>query len=434
MKDRTRPNVIVFFTDQQRWDTSGLHGNPLQLTLNFDRFAQSGTYLHSMFSCQPVCGPARSLLQTGLYPTTSGCYRNDIPLPAQAKTLGHYFRQANYATGYIGKWHLGSADPVVVEERGGYDYWLAANILEFTSRPYNTVVYNNENEAVKLPGYRVDAIVDASIRYIDDHQDEPFFLFISQLEPHQQNQQDYFPAPDGYEERYRGGWVPPDLAALGGSTQQHLAGYYGQIKRVDEAFGRLLDALKSLELTDNTIVLFTSDHGCHFKTRNSEYKRSCHESSTRLLAAFQGPGFRGGRRLENLVSLIDIPPTLLDAAGIPVPEAMQGRSLMPLVRYEEESWPEDVLIQISESQVGRAIRTRQWKYGVVAPDKHGWHDSSSDFYRETYLYDLEADPYELCNLAGSKKYRGVVKDLKERLIARMVEAGEQASAVADADD
>src|SRR5438552_3026073 len=83
-------------------------------------------------------------------------------------------------------------------------------------RPYNTIVYDNENQPRKLPGYRVDAIVDASIRYIDEHQQQPFFLFISQLEPHQQNQQDYFPAPDGYEERYRGAWVPPDLAALGG--------------------------------------------------------------------------------------------------------------------------------------------------------------------------------------------------------------------------
>ena len=84
-----------------------------------------------------------------------------------------------------------------------------------------------------------------------------------------------YPAPDGYEERYRERWIPPDLAALGGSTHQHLAGYYGMVKRLDEAFGRLIDALRSLDLLENTIVLFTADHGCHFKTRNAEYKRSC---------------------------------------------------------------------------------------------------------------------------------------------------------------
>ncbi|GHO63841.1 acetylglucosamine-6-sulfatase [Ktedonobacter sp. SOSP1-52] len=420
-----RPNVIVFFTDQQRWDTSSLHGNPLQLTPNFDRFAQRGTHVTSMFTCQPVCGPARSIMQSGLYPTTTGCYRNNIPLPLETRTLAHAFKDAGYTTGYIGKWHLGSADPVVEDERGGYDYWLASNILEFTSRPYDTVVYNNENQAVKLPGYRVDAITDAAIRYVDQHQREPFFLFISQLEPHQQNQQDYFPAPDGYEERYRGAWMPPDLAALGGSAHQHLPGYFGQVKRVDEAFGRLLEAVKSLGMEDNTIILFTSDHGCHFKTRNSEYKRSCHESSIRVLAAFQGPGFHGGRRIEELVSLVDLPPTLIDAAGLPIPPAMQGNSLLKLIRNGEADWPQEVLIQVSESQVGRALRTKNWKYGVVAPDKNGWHDSHAEHYIETYLYDLEADPYELNNLAGKPAHREIAHGLKELLVSRMVEAGEK---------
>ncbi|MBO0792349.1 MAG: sulfatase-like hydrolase/transferase [Ktedonobacteraceae bacterium] len=430
----THPNVIVFFTDQQRWDTSGLFGNPLDLTPNYDRFAQRGTHMRHSFTPQPVCGPARSILQTGLYATTTGCYRNNISLPSGSQTLAHYFREGGYQTGYIGKWHLADADPVVEEQRGGYEYWLASNILEFTSGPYDTVMYDNDNREVKLPGYRVDAVTDAAIRYIDSHyrQPQPFFLFISQLEPHQQNQQDYFPAPDGYQERYTGTWMPPDLLAFRGSAPQHLAGYYGQVKRIDEAFGRLLDALKSLNLSDNTIVLFTSDHGNHFKTRNSEYKRSCHESSIRTPAALYGPGFAGGHRIEQPVSLIDWPPTLLDAAGLPMPPIMQGHSILPLVTGDEqaeESWPEEGFIQISESQVGRAIRTERWKYGVVAPDKHGWHDSCSERYVEQYLYDLEADPYELRNLAGSRKHREVAAELSERLIRRMVEAGEAAPVI-----
>ena len=88
-KHPNRPNVVVFFTDQQRWDTSGLHGNPLDLTSNFDRMAQRGTHVHKSFTCQPVCGPARSCLQTGLYATTTGCFRNGIELPTTAKTLAH---------------------------------------------------------------------------------------------------------------------------------------------------------------------------------------------------------------------------------------------------------------------------------------------------------------------------------------------------------
>ncbi|MBW7457038.1 sulfatase-like hydrolase/transferase, partial [Paenibacillus sepulcri] len=319
MSKQTRPNVIVFFTDQQRWDTTGVHGNPLGLTPNFDRMAQEGTHITNSFTCQPVCAPARSSLQTGKYATSTGCYRNSIPLPEDSQTLAHYFSGSGYRTGYIGKWHLADEEPVPAGKRGGYDYWLASNLLEFTSDSYDTVMYNNDNEPVKLPGYRVDAITDAAIRYIDKHQEDPFFLFLSYIEPHHQNHLDNYPAPIGYESQYTGKWTPPDLTALGGSAPQHLGGYYGMVKRLDEAFGRLTDTLRSLGLSDNTVVLFTSDHGCHFKTRHREYKRSCHESSMRVPTAITGPGFNGGGQVQRLVSLIDLPPTLLDAADIPIP-------------------------------------------------------------------------------------------------------------------
>lgn len=418
------PNVVVFFTDQQRWDCSGLHGNPLDLMPNFDRMAQRGTHVFNSFTCQPVCGPARACLQTGLYATTTGCYRNGIPLPADATTLAHHFADAGYKTGYIGKWHLAGDEPVPENQRGGYDFWLAANVLEFVSEAYHTVFFNNDNQQVTLPGYRVDAQTDSAIRYIDENKADPFFLFISYLEPHHQNHLDDYPPPDGYRERYAGRWIPPDLAALGGSTHQHLAGYYGMVKRLDEALGRMLDALKSLHLDDDTIVLFTSDHGCHFKTRNSEYKRACHESAIRVPTALQGPGFDGGGRIDQLVSLIDLPPTLLDGAGIPVPDEMQGRSVLPLTRGDGDGWPDEMFVQISESQVGRAVRTHRWKYSVMAPDKDGRRDASSDRYVEEYLYDLEADPYELTNLVGLESHQAVSQVMRERLIRRMIAAGE----------
>ena len=167
---------------------------------------------------QPVCGPARSCLQTGLYATTTGCYRNGIPLPADSQTLAHYFAAAGYDTGYIGKWHLherGTTGPVPAADRFGYQHWLASNVLEFTSDAYSTVLYDNDDQPVRLPGYRVDAVTDAAIRYVDAHQDRPFFLFVSYIEPHHQNHLDDYPPPEGYRETYTGGWTPPDLAALG---------------------------------------------------------------------------------------------------------------------------------------------------------------------------------------------------------------------------
>jgi len=425
----SRPNVIVFFTDQQRWDTTGVHGNPLGLTPNFDRMARSGTDIHYSITCQPVCGPARSCLQTGMYATNTGVYRNGITLKDDAVTLAHCFHEAGYDTGYIGKWHLASQDPTPEEERGGYRYWLASNLLEFTSDAYDTVMFDNDGNAVKLPGYRVDALTDAAIRYIDRHQDNPFFLFVSYIEPHHQNHVDDYPPPDGYREQYTGKWIPPDLEALGGSSAQHLGGYFGMVKRLDEALGRLQDALKSLNMTDNTVILFTSDHGNHFKTRNAEYKRSCHEASVRVPTAFCGPGFDGRGRVNHLVSLVDLPPTLLDAAGIPIPETMEGRSILSVLKGEAADWPEDVFIQISESQVGRALRTKRWKYSVVAPDKSGWEQPASDEYVEEYLYDLDSDPYELQNLIGLAAYEETAAKLRARLIERMVEAGEAAPTI-----
>ena len=419
-----RPNVIVVLTDQQRWDTSGLHGNPLELMPNFDRVAREGTHIAYSFTCQPVCGPARSSLMTGLYATQTGCYRNGIPLKSDAETLATWFNRAGYSTGYIGKWHLAEDDPVPADARGGFQEWLASNILEFTSEAYDTVMYDGDCQPVKLPGYRVDALTDAAIHFIDRRQDNPFFLFLSYLEPHHQNQTDSYPAPAGYAERYTGRWMPPDLAALEGNAHQSIGGYFGMVKRLDEAFGRLLDALTSLDLRSRTIVLFTSDHGCHFRTRNTEYKRSLHDASIRVPTLLTGPGFNGGGQVRELVSLVDLPPTLLDAAGLPVPGNLPGRSIRRLLQGERHDWPDEVFVQISESEVGRAIRTKRWKYGVTAPAGNPWLDAGAVDYEETALYDLDADPYELRNLIGFESHRALSDSLQERLKDRMVAAGE----------
>jgi len=424
---KRRPNVVVFFTDQQRWDTTGLHGNPLDLTPNLDRVAQQNLHVAHSFTCQPVCGPARSCLQTGLYATTTGCWRNSIPLPPDSRTLAHYFGEAGYDTGYIGKWHLYDREvegPVPADRRFGYDYWLASNVLEFTSDAYDTVLYDNDDNEQRLPGYRVDAVTDAAIRYVDTHQDDPFFLFVSYIEPHHQNHIDDYPPPTGYRERYTGRWVPPDLAALGGSTHQHLGGYYGMVKRLDEAYGRMQDALRSMGLQDDTIVLFTSDHGNHFKTRNGEYKRSCHESSIRVPTVLSGPGFQGAGQLPELVSLIDLPPTVLAAGDIEAPAQMRGHPLQKLLQEGPGDWPSDVFVQISESMVGRALRTDRWKYSIHAPDRDPVHDASSDRYEEYCLYDLQNDPHERNNLVDFKNHEDLRKELAERLKQRMKEAGE----------
>ncbi len=424
---RQKPNILIFFTAQHRWDCSGLHGNPHDLMPNFDRLAVRGTHLEHCFTCQPVCGPARACIQTGQYASTHGSWQNGIPLTRNVPRLAELFNKAGYHTGYIGKWHLArhKAGAVSEEDRGGYREWLASNALEMTSNAYDTVMWDGDNREVHLPGYRVDACTDAMIRFLGRNREDPFLLMTSFLEPHHQNHIDDYPPPDGYRERYARCWVPPDLAALGGSTQQHLAGYYGMVKRLDEALGRVVDALKSLRMLDRTIILFCSDHGCHFKTRNSEYKRSCHESSIRVPSMLHGGPFTGGGKVRELVNLVDLPPTLLDAAGIEVPPHMQGRSILPLVdRKAAPEWPGEVFFETSEAEIGRGIRTRNWKYHVVAdPEQHDGRGGAAE-YREAFLYDMNADPYELCNLAGVESHRELSDALQERLQQRVAAAGQ----------
>jgi len=424
---KKQKNVVIFFTDQQRADTLGVHGNPLNLTPNLDYDAMYGTHCENAFTPQPVCLPARSTLQTGKYASQVNCNTNDDIFPKTERTLAHYFNDAGYETAYFGKWHLHACDIAPFSEpQGGYKTWCAANILEFVSDAYDTVLFDEKGEAVRLPGYRVDAMADLAIRYIDKNKETPFFMMLSLLEPHMQNTRDDYPAPTGYQSRYVDSWTPPDLKTLGGTSAQHLPGYYGMVKRIDEAYGRIKDTLKSLGLLEDTIVLFTSDHGCHFKTRNTEYKRSCHDSSLKIPMVLSGGPFTTGGRLTNNISLVDIAPTLLDACNIPVPSSMSGQSILPLVNRTENSFREHIYAEISESHIGRCLRTSRWKYSIRKVE--------GNTFIEDFLYDLKADPWELNNIIGFRSHQQVVKVMRNKLIKQMLEIGHLEPNIIDAEE
>jgi arylsulfatase A-like enzyme len=172
-------------------------------------------------------------------------------------------------------------------------------------------------------------------------------------------------------------------------------------------------------MIDNTIVMFTSDHACHFKTRNSEYKRSCHESAVRVPTMITGPGFNAGGQVRALFSAVDVAPTLIDAAGLEVPPGMAGQSIMPVIRDYRAPWRQDIFFQISETETGRALRTHRWKYGVTS--EYDEDLPRSEVYRENYLYDLDSDPHEMVNLVGMTVFRGIADQLKSRLLAWIAE-------------
>lgn len=420
-KERKK-NIIFYFTDQQRYDTANNEIMP-----NLYSLMNEGVTYTDCYTCQPVCGPARACMQSGVYATETGCYKNNISLPRDITPLAEIFADGGYDTAYIGKWHLASdkdfncaKDAIPRDRLGGYRYFRGADVLEFTSHGYDGYVFDESGNRIDFNGYRADCINDFALEYLDNApKDKPFFMFISQLEPHHQNDRGRF---EGYREtveKYRDYPIPEELKHFKGNYSSEYADYLSAINRIDYNLGRLVDKLKEKGIYEETVIFFTSDHGCHFKTRNMEYKRSCHDSSTHVPLVIRGGGFRDGKSDNRLVSLIDLPSTLLSVAGIGIPDYFRGYDL------SEDDERDCVYIQISESQCGRAIRTKEYKYSVSAPTfALGMAVPKSPVYIEEYLYSLNDDPMELHNLIKDPSYSVVRKKLKKMLIEEMEKAGE----------
>lgn len=426
----SKKNIIFYFSDQQRWDTVNE-----QVTPNLMALAREGVKFEKNFTCQPVCGPARACLQTGLYATQCGCYWNGIPLPKSITPLAHYFNEAGYQTAYIGKWHLASdrlphigvhceSTAIPKEKQGEYQYFRGADVLEFTSHGYDGYIFDEEGNKLDFKGYRADCINDYALEFLDNRdKDKPFFMFVSQLEPHHQNDRHCY---EGYKETiddYKDYPIPDDLSFLKGDYNKMYPDYMSAINRLDYNVGRLVDKLKELGIYDDTIIIYTSDHGSHFKTRNLEYKRSCHESATHTPLIIKGGGFEGGKLDDRLTSLIDMPPTLLSMAGIPIPQSYMGVDLTKQINKPEEK-RDCVFIQISEASNSRAIRTDRYKYEIRDIAITGYAHHKAKVYFESYLYDLEKDPIEKHNLVKDEAYADVRKELKNMLIEQMKAAGE----------
>ena len=437
-KPTARPNVIIYIADQVRADFLGANQqNTSTRTPTLDAVARRGTRFSTAITNQPVCSPSRSVLLTGRYATETQVWRNANPINPELPTLAGEFRKAGYTANMIGKWHLAPKDAakgggdgfVRPEFRGGFlDLWEGANEFEWTTHPYEGTIWNGDGQEIKFSNEnRIEFITDRAVRFLKQQHEKPFLLYVSQLEPHQQNDaNNRMIAPKGYADRFQNPFVPQDLRPLPGNWQQMLPDYYGSIAAIDDSVGRVLKTLDEQGLTENTIFIFTSDHGCHFMTRNAEYKRSPHNASIRIPLVAQGPGFDTGMDLPHVIGNINVMPTLLEAAGLSVPPSVKGKSIMPLLTSAKarEEWKNAELIQISESMTARAVRTADWCYCAVDRDPKAIDKPSGSVYEEYLFYDEAGDPYELTNLAGRKEYRQQASILSAQLKELIVTAGE----------
>jgi arylsulfatase A-like enzyme len=429
-----RPNIVLVISDQFRWDCIGAAGlNPLNLTPNLDEMARRGTMFASAFCNQPVCAPARASMFTGQYPSKHGVWRNGIGLSESATTLAKTLRQAGYSANYIGKWHLAGEDEngkeirgaVPANRRGGFlNLWEGANALEWTSHPYEGDLFDGDNRPIHFQDiYRTDFMTDRAERFLRSAK-SPFFLTLSYLEVHHQNDIDSFVPPKELAGRYKNAFIPEDLRPLPGSWPSQISDYYGCVAKMDETIGRLRRILRENNLAENTILVFLSDHACHFKTRNAEYKRSPHESSIHVPFIIEGPGFNRALTVRELVSQVDLAPSLLSAAGLPVPESMQGHSFLPLLDRKVEGWRNEVYFEMSEFMTGRGLRTPQYTYAAAAPKGRNWKAvPSAPTYFEYIVYDNYADPFQHTNLAGRVTHAKVREELRTKLEKRIAEAG-----------
>ena len=435
-RSAVRPNIVLYIADQFRWDFVGANGlNASTRTPNLDALAARGVNFTGALTNQPVCAPARSVLFTSRHATEAGVWHNGLRLDPSLPTLAGELRRAGYSANYIGKWHLalenprdgGDPGPVKAADRGGFlDLWEGANALEHTSHPYEGTIWDADNQPIRFRDqYRVDFLTDRAERFLRAKHDKPFFLCVSQLEPHQQNDLHRPVAPNGAAARFANPAVPEDLRPFPGTWQDQLPDYYGCIEAIDTSVGRLRRVLEEAHLAPNTIFVFVSDHGCHFMTRNQEYKRSVHNSSLRVPLIVDGPGFDRSIAVPGLVGLIDVAPTLLDAAGVDIPAGWKGRSAMPLLddANARRTWSNPQFVQISESMTGRAIRTDDWTY-CVADLAGNTHQACASAYQEYQLYDQRRDPHEIVNLAGRKEYRAIADTLKAQLLRMIADAGE----------
>lgn len=436
-----RPNIVMFVADQLRRDALGCYGNTVCRTPNLDRLAEQGTLFDNAFSTSPVCSPARASLLTGLYPHNHGVMINTHIAPAWSRglspevpTFSRIFEEAGYVLDYVGKWHV---NQTLGPEAFGF-------ARHSTPRAPNKAVPGTEL-FIEFPGGRQLAgatsalppeehptwrLTDAGILALEERTtgDRPFFLRVDVPAPHFANV-----VPEPYASMYDPSAIPPwpnfgesFVGKPAGHLRKHrewhledkdwswwsrvVAKYYGDVSLIDACVGRLLAAIEDWGLADNTVVIFTTDHGDALGShRHFEKAGTMYDEVFRIPLIVRMPrGGSGVAGVAHFVRLLDLMPTLVELAGAELPSPVDGRSIVPLLCGEHPAdWSDSVYCEhhgeVWGYQSQRMVRTAGWKY-VYNP-----HDLDE-------LYDLQHDAAELSNLAGLPQYADVLQEMKARLI------------------
>lgn len=412
-----RPNVIFAFSDEHRWHSMAHTELPQLQTPHMDRLAAQGTSVRRCISNYPVCSPYRAMLLTGRWPWQTGVDDNGLTLREDEVTLGKVFRDAGYATGYIGKWHLGDTPRA---EPYGFEHSLIWT--GFGNHWSESSFHPKDGPAARPAGYDAALMTDQAIAFIEAQRANPFFLVLSWHPPHAP----FTDPPEAKRALYPEGSLPrrgntPEVSKGGGDGAfkfgwKPYQGYHGHVSAIDDELGRLMAALESRGLAENTILVYSSDHGSMLGSHGLGGKRQPYEESIRVPLIVRWPGeVPAGRTVEPLVGTIDLFPTLCGLAGVPVPAGRGGTDCSGLLRGTRDSGPEAQFImhlRKDNASGGKAhpaplfygLRTRQHLYAMR--DGAPW-----------LLFDLAVDPLQQNNLCGKEGHRALEKELQQMLSA-----------------
>jgi len=461
---KRKPNLLFIWTDEQRADTMAVYGNMKIHAPNLNKLAAESVVFEKAYVTQPVCTPNRSAVMTGLWPQMSGCTKNNVPLPAEVPCLPEMLNDPDYRTAYMGKWHLG--DEIFAQH--GFEEWVSMEdgysshyragrdrdkrsdyhhfLIEQGYQPDSRGKFSRAFAARRPIEHCKPKFLELkACDFLRRHRDEPFMLYINFLEPHMpffgplDNEHDPeqvdLPAnfSDPLEEneplRYR--VKRESCREQYGKDEKTIrsliAKYWGLVTQVDRSVGAILETLENLGLADNTIVVYTSDHGDMMGSHNLVTKSVMYEEAVRIPWLMRIPQLGMKQRvIANPVSQIDMVPTLLELLGRDRDERLDGRSLVPLIKTGRPvrdhvyiQWnPNSGAISVKKSGTKLAGKEQlkrvenESSRAVISPD--GWKLCLSDV-DKCQLFNLNEDPGETTNLFDSSQH----KDVTDRLTRKV---------------
>ncbi len=437
----SHPNLIYIFADQLRYQSCGYAGDTKADTPNIDQLAKESLNFCNAVSGHPVCAPYRACLFTGKYTTSTGMVINEIRMNPNHKCIGHVLTENGYQTGYIGKWHLwadelgnhydpkNSYTPPGPDRLGFDGFWAAYN---FHHEYYDTYYHKDSPEKITMKGYEPDGQAELAMKWIKEKSafSEPFALFLSFGTPHDPWNRENVPEkfydrfkdvefslPKNYREEndpHADGW-----ARLSQEERSHIPEwkkvYYAMASNLDWNIGRILDAVNQAGIRDNTILVFTSDHGEMFGAHGRRAKNIFYEEAVRVPFLIRWPGkVSAGYRSDACLNTPDIMPTLLSMMSLPIPDEVEGMDLSHCALGKEGPEPQAALMECTGATAAwedghewRALRSKRYTYAIYRSDG------------EELLFDDIRDPWQMTNLAKDINYAGILDGFRKLLKERM---------------